>query len=81
MKLRSYGDQPAPERQMNRSDATDLLMPLHVRKHDLELRLISTIMTLGTPQDVTLQELRIETFFPADEASEQVWEGLERGGA
>jgi len=27
-------------------------------------------MTLGTPQDVTLQELRIETFFPADAESE-----------
>jgi hypothetical protein len=26
-------------------------------------------MTLGTPQDVTLQELRIETFFPADDRS------------
>jgi hypothetical protein len=30
-------------------------------------------MTLGTPQDVTLQELRIETFFPADEQSERSW--------
>jgi hypothetical protein len=29
-------------------------------------------MTLGTPQDVTLQELRIETFFPADEASDHL---------
>jgi hypothetical protein len=31
--------------------------------------MFSTIMTLGTPQDVTLQELRLETFFPADEES------------
>jgi hypothetical protein len=30
-------------------------------------------MTLGTPQDVTLQELRIETFFPADAESEASW--------
>jgi hypothetical protein len=30
-------------------------------------------LTLGTPKDVTLQELRIETFFPADEASENAW--------
>jgi len=30
-------------------------------------------MTLGTPRDVTLQELRIETFFPTDEASERTW--------
>ena len=27
------------------------------------------MFSVGTPQDVTLQELRIETFFPADEAS------------
>jgi hypothetical protein len=33
-------------------------------------------MTLGTPQDVTLQELRIETFFPANEESEIRLKGL-----
>ena len=31
----------------------------------------STIATFGTPQDVTLQELKIECFYPADEATEQ----------
>lgn len=29
----------------------------------------STVTTLGTPQDVTLQELRIECFFPANDAT------------
>jgi transcriptional regulator with XRE-family HTH domain len=53
--------------------SADLLLPIHIKKDDLELRLFSTIMTLGTPQDVTLQELHIETFFPADEASERAW--------
>jgi hypothetical protein len=28
------------------------------------------VLTLGTPQDVTLQELRVEMFMPADEGSE-----------
>jgi len=51
----------------------DLLLPIHLRTNDLELRIFSTIMTLGTPTDVTLQELRIETFFPADEPSERAW--------
>jgi hypothetical protein len=45
---------------------------VHIRKDGLDLRLFSAIMTLGTPQDVTLQELRIETFFPADAATEQL---------
>ena len=53
--------------------AADLLLPIHIKKDGLEIRLFSTIITLGTPQDVTLQELRIETFFPADEASERTW--------
>lgn len=51
-------------------NAADLLLPVHFRINGIDLRLFSTIMTLGTPQDVTLQELRIETFFPADAESE-----------
>jgi transcriptional regulator with XRE-family HTH domain len=51
--------------------AADLLLPVHFRIEGIDLRLFSTIMTLGTPQDVTLQELRIETFFPADAESER----------
>jgi hypothetical protein len=33
-------------------------------------------MTLGTPQDITLQELRLETFFPADAESEVAWKRM-----
>jgi hypothetical protein len=42
---------------------------MHFRKHDVSLRLFTTIATLGTPQDITLQELRIECFFPMDDAT------------
>jgi transcriptional regulator with XRE-family HTH domain len=48
----------------------DILLPVHIRRGEIDIRLFSTIMTLGTPQDVTLQELRIETFLPADPDSE-----------
>ena len=51
----------------------DLLLPIHIRKGDLDLRLFSTVMTLCRPGDITLQELRIETFFPADQNSERCW--------
>lgn len=64
---------PLHQRPQTSISAADLLLPIHIKKDDIELRLFSTIMTLGTPRDVTLQELRIETFFPADEASEEVW--------
>jgi transcriptional regulator with XRE-family HTH domain len=44
-------------------------LPLTVRKDGVELNLFTTITTLGTPHDVTVHELRVEAFFPADEAS------------
>jgi transcriptional regulator with XRE-family HTH domain len=51
------------------------VLPMHFRKGQTSLRLFTTIATLGTPQDVTVQELRIESFFPADEATSQVFKG------
>jgi hypothetical protein len=43
------------------------ILPMHFRKGHTRLRLFTTLATLGTPQDITLQELRIESFFPIDE--------------
>lgn len=59
------GDGPAP-----------LLVPLHLRRGDVELELFSTITTLGTPQDVTLQELRIESFHPMNPRSKAALQAL-----
>lgn len=36
------------------------------------LRLFNTLTTFGTPQDVTLQELRIEMSYPIDETSDRL---------
>ncbi|MEU8300175.1 helix-turn-helix transcriptional regulator [Micromonospora sp. NPDC048909] len=47
----------------------DVVVPLRLRHDDGELRLLSTVSTFGTPLDVTVQELSIESFFPADEAT------------
>jgi hypothetical protein len=43
------------------------ILAIHFRKGETSLRFFTTIATLGTPQDVTLQEIRIESFFAADE--------------
>lgn len=52
---------------------SDLLLPLELRTFgDRELRLVTTTATIGAPYDVTLDELRLETFFPADDATRQV---------
>jgi hypothetical protein len=43
---------------------------MSIRKEGTTLNLFTTISTLGTPHDVVVHELRVETFFPADEATE-----------
>lgn len=59
-----------PARDDGAHGATDLggvAMPLVLRLGDTVLNFISTITVFGTPVDVTLSELALETFFPADE--------------
>ena len=46
-----------------------MVVPVEIRAAHHRLRFFSTITTLGAPQDVTLAELRIEAFHPADEAT------------
>jgi transcriptional regulator with XRE-family HTH domain len=55
--------------------AGPVVLPMHFRKGDVALRLFTTIATLGTPQDVTAQELRIESFFPMDRETAAVMRG------
>lgn len=47
------------------------MIPLTFRKEGQVLRYFSMITTVGTPQTITTQELRIESMFPADEATEE----------
>ncbi len=57
----------------NQATHNVLLLTTHFKRDDLELKFFSTIATLGTPYDITLQELRIECLFPADVVTEQNW--------
>ena len=47
------------------------LIPIAFSKSERNFTFFSAITTLGTPQDVTLQELRIECFFPMDDETDQ----------
>jgi len=49
-----------------------LIVPFVVSREGMRLQFFTTIATLGTPLDVTLQELRIETLFPADADTKRV---------
>jgi transcriptional regulator with XRE-family HTH domain len=56
--------------QLNESERPGPLCEVRLCKGDVRIGLIGAVLTLGTPQDVTLQELRVEMFMPADTASE-----------
>jgi transcriptional regulator with XRE-family HTH domain len=67
--LRAYsGD--APEAPLPEHPA--VVVPLRLRHEAGELALFSMVSTCGTPSDVTVDELVIESFFPADEFTASV---------
>jgi hypothetical protein len=47
-----------------------------MRKDDFHVKFFSMLTSLGVPYDITLHELRVECFFPADAASEALLRGL-----
>ncbi|WP_245992747.1 helix-turn-helix domain-containing protein [Prauserella muralis] len=70
---------PAPEVEI--PGPGDLLVPLRLRHGQGELSFFSTVATFGTPLDVTLAELSIESFYPADDPTAAVLRALtERTG-
>lgn len=52
------------------------VLPLTIAKDGVTLTLVTMIATFGTPQDVTLQDLRIESFLPADQVTDQTLRGF-----
>jgi transcriptional regulator with XRE-family HTH domain len=54
------------------SDALGFAVPLELASADGDLRLITTITSFATAADVTLAELQLEAFLPADEATAEV---------
>ena len=67
--LLAYPGVPARMREVDLSQAPRACITVNLEKEGTKLDLFSTLTTLGTPLDVTAQELRIESYFPADEAT------------
>ena len=53
-------------------DDPPLLVPFRLKVGTTELSMFTTLTTFGTPRDVTLDELCVEFFFPADDATERL---------
>ena len=64
----------------HQDDSSDPMLSLELRIGDTSLRLFTTFTTFGTPQDVSLQELRIDMSFPADDATRHFLEAAAKSG-
>lgn len=63
--LDSYGGSEPALASTYRYDG--VVVPLRLRSSRGDLNLLSTVATFGTPNDVTVSELSLESFFPADD--------------
>ncbi len=83
--LLSYPDVPRQWRTLDIDASPAPFLAVELANGDVRVRFFSTLTSLGVPYDITLQELRVESFFPADPASEKLMRGLARapgpGGA
>ena len=65
---------PALSQGLTPAEGQAPVLVIHFRRGETSLRLFTTIATLGTPHDVTLQEIRVECFFPVDDATARVFQ-------
>ena len=70
--LLSYPNVPGRWRVLDFDDDPPPFLTINYKWKNSTLRLLSALTTFGTAQDISLQELRIESFFPADEGTSSV---------
>jgi transcriptional regulator with XRE-family HTH domain len=70
--LLAYPDMPHNWRTLDLDAPAAPFLTIEMHKADVHLKFFTTMTTLGTPYDITLHELRIENYFPADEATDAI---------
>lgn len=79
--LLRYPEVPARWGTREVGSAPSPLLTVEFRRGEHRLRFFSTITTFATPRDITLDELRIECAFPADESTAALCRDLARADA
>lgn len=72
---------PIPLAAAGEAPADELVVPMRLGTPLGELSLLYAVTVFGAPRDVTIDELAIETFFPADEATRSLLPLLIAGGS
>lgn len=77
-RLLAYPDVPSDFRVLDLDSEMEPVFDLHFRVGDMRLRFLTTLTAFNAPQNVTLDELRIESYFPLDDATAALCEQLAR---
>ena len=83
VRLESFLAQPGVRDAMTKvrsSPESEIVLPLVLELDGQALSWFSTIATIGTPRDVTVEELSIESLFPADEKTRRWVDAQLSGG-
>jgi transcriptional regulator with XRE-family HTH domain len=75
-----YPDVPESFRQPDFSSPSEPTLAFRLRRDDLDLAFLTTVTVFNAPQNVTLDELRIESYFPLDDATARACERLQEEG-
>jgi hypothetical protein len=67
----AYPDVPNHYRALDALEVTPAVINMKLRKGDVTLEFFSAVSFVGRARDITLQNLKVEFFFPADEATER----------
>jgi transcriptional regulator with XRE-family HTH domain len=79
--LRAYPC-PRPEPEVTLPDGSgDVVVPLRIRQGGRELAFFGIVASFGTPIDITVAELAIESFFPADPVTAEALRAHAAGSA
>jgi transcriptional regulator with XRE-family HTH domain len=70
----AYPDVPEAWRQPDFSEEIQPTLPLVLQRDALTLRFFTVLTTISAPQTVSLDELKIESYFPADQATQEICE-------
>lgn len=73
--LKSY-EIPAGKKERISNETINIVVPLILETELGKLSFISTTTVFGTPVDVTISEIALETFFPANEQTKQIFSNL-----
>jgi transcriptional regulator with XRE-family HTH domain len=73
----AYPGVPARWREPDLEAPHELILPMELKVDGKIARMFSTVTTVATPHDVTLQELHVEVFYPADAETETVLKAYE----